>query len=117
MPLAGGLLTGKKQSEQGSRTQQVEGEYKLNLMNNEQFEAYSALCGEIGEKESVVAIAWTLANPTVSSAIVGARTVEHLADLDRAATLKLEPEHMAKLNEIFNINRGRPLRSSEAPHA
>ena len=117
MPLAGGLLTGKKQSEQGSRTQQVEGDYKLSLINNEQFEAYSALCKEIGEKETVVAIAWTLANPAVSSAIVGVRTVGHLDGLDRAASLKLEPKHMAKLDEIFNINRGRPLRSSEAPHA
>lgn len=117
MPLAGGLLTGKKQAAQGSRTQQVEGEYKLSLMNNEQFEAYSTLCQEIGEKEMVVAIAWTLANPAVSSAIVGIRTVDHLNGLDRAASLKLEPKHMAKLDEIFNINRGRPLRSSEAPHA
>ncbi|MHB8626886.1 MAG: aldo/keto reductase [Aggregatilineales bacterium] len=117
MPLAGGLLTGKKQAPAGSRTQQVESEYKTDLVNNQQFEAYSTLCREIGEKEFVVAIAWTLANPAVSSAIVGVRTVAHLEGLDRAAALKLEPSHMAKLDEIFNINRGRPLRSSEAPHA
>lgn len=117
MPLAGGLLTGKKQAPQGSRTQRVESEYKLQLANNEQFEAYSTLCREIGEKELVVAIAWTLMNPAVASAIVGVRTLEHLADLDRAAALHLEPAHMDKLNEVFNINRGRPLRSSEAPHA
>src|SRR5262249_7973172 len=114
---AGGLLTGKRQAAQGSRTQQVENEYELSLMDNEQFEAYSVLCQEIGEREMVVAIAWTLANPAVSSAIVGVRTADHLDGLDRAAGLKLEPQHMAKLDEIFNINRGRPLRSSEAPHA
>ncbi len=117
MPLAGGLLTGKKQAPAGSRTQQVEGEYNMSLANNEQFEAYSAFCREIGETESVVAVAWTLAHPAVSSAIVGARTVAHLDGLERAAALKLESDHLAKLNEIFNINRGRPLRSSEAPHA
>ena len=117
MPLAGGLLTGKQQAAEGSRTQQVESEYHLNLVNNEQFAAYSALCREIGEKESIVAIAWVLMNPAVSSAIVGVRTQGHLADLERAASLRLEPSHMARLNELFNINRGRPLRSSEAPHA
>ncbi len=117
MPLAGGLLTGKKLATAGSRTQQVESEYKTDLVNNQQFEAYSALCREIGEKESVVAIAWTLANPAVASAIVGVRTLAHLEGLDRAAALKLESSHMAKLDEIFNINRGRPLRSTEAPHA
>ena len=117
MPLAGGLLTGKKQAVQGSRTQQVESEYQLNLIDNDQFESYSALCQEIGEKENVVAIAWVLMNPAVASAIVGVRTVGHLADLERAANLRLEPDHMQRLNEIFDINRGRPLRSSEAPHA
>lgn len=117
MPLAGGLLTGKKQAPQGSRTKQVENEYGLNLVNNEQFESYSALCREIGEKESVVAIAWTLSNPAISSAIVGVRTMAHLDGLDRAAELKLDPSHITKLGEIFNINHGRPLRSSEAPHA
>jgi len=117
MPLAGGLLTGKKRADPGSRTKQVEDEYHTSLMNNDQFEAFSALCREIGEPEMVVAIAWTLANPAVSSAIVGIRTVAHLEGMDRAASLTLEPAHLAKLDEIFNINRGRPLRSSEAPHA
>src|SRR5258705_5012971 len=74
MPLAGGLLTRKKQTPDGSRTQQVEHEYRLDMVDNEQFEAYSALCGGIGEKGSVVAIAWTLAYSTSSSANVRART-------------------------------------------
>ena len=47
-----------------------------------------ALCREIGENERVVAIAWVLANPAVSSAIVGIRTVAHLDGLDRAAELR-----------------------------
>ncbi|HVO41847.1 MAG TPA: aldo/keto reductase, partial [Aggregatilineales bacterium] len=117
MPLAGGLLAGKKRASAGSRTKQVEGEYELSLASSEQLKAYSALCREIGEKEHVVAIAWLLANPAVSSAIVGARTVAHLQGLERAAELELEASHLAKLDEIFNINRGRPLRSNEAPQA
>ncbi len=117
MPLAGGVLTGKKQAPQDSRTQQVEREYEMKLDGNKQLEDFSALCQEIGEPETIVAIAWVLANPAVSSAIVGVRTVGQLDGLDRAASLKIDPSHLAKLDTIFNINRGRPLRSSEAPHA
>lgn len=118
MPLGGGLLTGKKQSEAGSRTAQVESEYNMSLQTNQQMDAFSAVCNEIGEKESVVAIAWVLANPAVASAIVGPRTAEHLDGLDRAAELQLEPEHIKRLNAIFDINNGRKLRpDAPAPQA
>ena len=118
MPLGGGLLTGKKKADDGSRTAQVEKEYDLNLATNKQLESFSALCREIGEKEAVVAIAWVLANPAVASAIVGPRTVGHLDGLDRAAELKLEPDHITRLNSLFNINSGRQLKpDAEAPAA
>jgi aryl-alcohol dehydrogenase-like predicted oxidoreductase len=110
MPLGGGLLTGKKNAEAGSRTAQVEKEYDMSLSTNKQLEEFSALCHEIGEKEHVVAIAWVLANPAVTSAIVGPRTVGHLDGLDRAAELQLEPATIARLNAIFNINIGRQLK-------
>jgi len=117
MPLAGGLLTGKKKAVEGSRTYNVEREYNLNLGENRQLEDFSKLCREIGEKESTVAIAWTLANPAVSSAIVGIRAVEHLDGLERAAEVQLDQSTMDRLDEIFNINRGRPLQRGEAPEA
>ncbi len=117
MPLAGGLLTGKKKAVAGSRTYDVEKEYGLNLSENKQFEEFSELCRKIGEKEASVAIAWTLANPAVSSAIVGIRTVEHLDGLERAAELELDQETRERLDQIFNINHGRPLQPGEAPEA
>jgi aryl-alcohol dehydrogenase-like predicted oxidoreductase len=118
MPLAGGLLTGKLQSVEGSRTAQVEQEYGVRLGEaNQQFNEFSALCRDLGEKENVVAIAWTLANPGVASPIVGIRTLEHLDGLDRAADLVLAPEILQRLDEIFNINKGRALRAGEAPEA
>ena len=55
MPLGGGLLTGKIAATEGSRTSDVEREYELDLSENRQFEAFSDLCREIGEKEFVVA--------------------------------------------------------------
>jgi aryl-alcohol dehydrogenase-like predicted oxidoreductase len=117
MPLGGGLLTGKKTALDGSRTSDVEREYELDLSDNRQFEAFSDLCKEIGEEEFVVAIAWTLAHPALSSAIVGVRRVDHLRGLDRAAALQLDQGVMDRLDDIFNINRGRPLQPGAAPKA
>jgi aryl-alcohol dehydrogenase-like predicted oxidoreductase len=56
-------------------------------------------------------------NPAVHSAIVGIRTVDHLEGLDHAAELELSAEVMQRLDDIFNINKGRPLRPGPAPEA
>jgi NDP-hexose C3-ketoreductase / dTDP-4-oxo-2-deoxy-alpha-D-pentos-2-ene 2,3-reductase len=118
MPLAGGLLTGKVASMDGSRTAQVEQEYGISLgPDNTQFSDYSALCRDLGETEAAVAIAWTLHHPAVDSAIVGVRTVEQLDGLDRAAELELTPETLERLDEIFDINRGRKIMKGESPEA
>ena len=118
MPLAGGLLSGKRNPDPTSRTQDVSQEYGVSLgQQNEQLAAFSRLCRELGESETVVAIAWTLANPTITSPIVGVRTVAQLDGLDRAAELVLPVDFLAKLNAVFEINKGRPLRSGPAPEA
>ena len=53
----------------------------------------------------------------VVSAIVGIRTLEHLDGIERAAELVLEPEVMKRLEEIFNINKGRAIMPGPAPEA
>jgi len=118
MPLAGGLLTGKVQAVEGSRTYDLEREYGMKLgSENTQLADFSKLCRELGEKEHIVATAWTLMNPAVHSAIVGIRTVAHLDGIERAAELVLEPDVMARLEQIFNINKGRDLMPGPAPEA
>lgn len=118
MPLAGGLLTGKKKSVEGSRTNQVENEYGIPLgESNQQMNDFSALCAELGEKEHVVAIAWTLSHSAVASPIVGVRTVDHLDGLDRATELELSEETLQQLDVIFDPNKGRSLRLGSAPEA
>jgi aryl-alcohol dehydrogenase-like predicted oxidoreductase len=118
MPLGGGLLTGKTESFDGSRTRQVEEEYGISLgPENTQFADFSALCREIGEPEHVVATAWVLQHPAVSSAIVGVRTVDQLAGLDRAAALSLDEAAMQRLDEIFDINKGRKIGRGRSPQA
>lgn len=118
MPLAGGILTGKSQSVEGSRTQSVENEYSFRLSDqNQQMADFSSVCRELGEKEHIVAIAWTLMHPEVHSAIVGIRTMQHLDGIERAAELQIPAEAMQKLDKIFSINRGRPLMAGPAPEA
>jgi aryl-alcohol dehydrogenase-like predicted oxidoreductase len=117
MPLAGGLLSGKRKSEPGSRTSVVEGEYRMKVEDNPQLGSFSELCRKIGEDERAVAIAWTLANPATVSSIVGMRSADNLEGVLRAAELKLDDETMRRLDEIFDVNRGRPLHKGEAPQA
>jgi aryl-alcohol dehydrogenase-like predicted oxidoreductase len=118
MPLGGGLLTGKTESFSGSRTRQVEEEYGISLgPDNSQFRDFSALCRELGEPEHVVATAWVLQHPAVDSAIVGVRTVDQLDGLDRAAELVLDASAMDRLEDLFDINRGRTIGKGRSPQA
>jgi len=117
MPLGGGLLAGKKALVSGSRSAQVWVEYGFSEDRQPQLDAFSSLCAALGEPEHVVAIAWTLASSAVTSAIVGVRTLRHLEGLDRAASLTLDTETMVRLDGIFDVSHGRPLKAAPAPEA
>jgi aryl-alcohol dehydrogenase-like predicted oxidoreductase len=117
MPLAGGLLTGKRTAPPGSRTATVEREYHRKLGEDAVLEEFSRLCAEMGEKEMTVALAWVLANPAVSSAIVGIRAAAQLDALEQAAQLHLEEAVLQRLGAIFDINKGRPLSAGPIPEA
>ena len=80
--------------------------------------AFSKLCAELGEKENVVASAWTIHNPVVSSTLLGARVERHLDDVPRIVELKLPEDFMRELDKIFTYSNGRPLRpNTPAPFA
>ncbi len=49
---------------------------------------------------SQLAIAWTLANPAVDVAIVGARRPEHLEESVGAATLELDAADLDRIEAI-----------------
>jgi predicted transposase YbfD/YdcC len=70
-------------------------------------EAYGALCGELGEAPSDVALAWLLHNPAVTAAISGPRTVEQLHQNLKAPSLSRSGETLAKLDEIWPGPRGK----------
>src|SRR3954467_15322009 len=91
-PLHAGLLAGALES--GSEDPRVEA-------HRDQLEAYEALCRGLGGKPADVALAWLLRNPVVSTAIVGAMTVEELkADLG-ALSVQLDDEVAQRLDQIW----------------
>lgn len=109
-PLSSGLLGGILQKiDEGRRAEDwVQKEAEA---HRSQFEAYENLCKDLGEKPADVALAWLLANPTVTAPIIGPRTMEQLTGSLRALEIKLSPESMKRLDEIW------PGPGGEAPEA
>ena len=59
------------------------------------------VCGTTGEAPGAVALAWLLSNPAVTAPAITGRRLEHLDMALRAVEIKLTPEILARLNEIF----------------
>lgn len=105
-PLAGGLLSGKyrrdRQAPEGSR--QLTDWDEPPVYDREKLYDTVEVLVSIGEAHGVsaaqVALAWLLARPAVTSAIVGARTSAQLADNLAAADLRLEDDERRRLDEV-----------------
>lgn len=99
-PLAGGLLGGALQkTEQGRRSESgMQGTIEK---NRSRLEAYEKFCKELGEEPAHIALAWLQSNPVVTAPIIGPRTIEQLDGTMRVLDIKLSPEHLKKLDEIF----------------
>jgi aryl-alcohol dehydrogenase-like predicted oxidoreductase len=108
-PLAGGLLTGKHRHDaapsEGRFTATVgkAGEmYTQRYWHEREFqtiEKLKGIAGETGESLAKTSLAWVLANPAVTSAIIGASRPEQLADTLAAIDLTLDPQVKAKLDD------------------
>ena len=110
-PLNVGYLAGKRLASKGP-SRRVDGNiadrehpkaynYMSAIDMAPRLEEYSKLCADLGASESCVALAWILANPALTGPIIGPRTIEQLEAALPALELKLTPDVMAKLNEIF----------------
>jgi aryl-alcohol dehydrogenase-like predicted oxidoreductase len=62
---------------------------------------FSKMCGELGQPQANVALAWILSRPNVTGPIVGSRTVQQLESLLPAIDLKLPGDFLSKLETIF----------------
>ena len=100
-PLAAGFLTGKyKQGEEQPASPRKAG-IEQRHFSDKKFAALAVL-GEVAAEQQATmaqtAIAWVLANPAVSSAIIGANTIAQLEDTMRGAEVELTAEQKATLD-------------------
>ena len=108
-PIAGGVLTGKyrpgEQPPAGSRGADGQlGQFVSRWMSDETLTRVGQLeqvAKEVGLSQAQLAVAWVLANPNVSSAIVGATRPEQVAENAAAAGVRLEPELLARIDEVL----------------
>jgi aryl-alcohol dehydrogenase-like predicted oxidoreductase len=110
-PLAGGLLAGRRDAGGTSGRRASERIRATAERHARQIEAYEACCREIGETPAAVALAWLLHNRAVTAPIIGPRTLEQVTDVVRAVDIRLSPEHLTRLDQIW------PGPGGEAPEA
>ena len=104
-PLAGGFLTGKytRSGKAPAKSRGHGNDRMAPYLNAKGFSIIEALA-KIGQAHQATiaqtAIAWLLANPTVTSAIVGANTVDQLAETLDAINVHLTVQEKAQLDNL-----------------
>ncbi len=116
-PLAGGMLTGRyrehRQVEQGTRfsLHQAGDLYRKRYWNDAIFEAVDQLAQFLeprGKNLTHIALAWVLAQPGITSAILGASRPEQLIESLGGVGLTLDPEEQQACDEAwFDLPRER----------
>ena len=100
--LAAGFLTGKYRSAadaegkaRGKMVGKYANEHGFTVLN-----ALDAVAHEVGGNATQVALAWLMAQPSVTAPIASATSLEQLADLLKAVRLKLTTASIEKLNQV-----------------
>ncbi|MBS7542443.1 aldo/keto reductase [Ancylobacter oerskovii] len=124
-PLGGGVLAGKytKADVQDSREAAVSASRKgviassghLTERSIEIAQEVRAVAEEVGATPSQIALAWTLANPTVVSPIMGARTLAQAQENLGALDVALSAEQLDRLNRVSEPDPIFPARFVERP--
>jgi aryl-alcohol dehydrogenase-like predicted oxidoreductase len=109
-PLAGGLLSGKYKHgdtpEKGRFSAELGwfGEtYHARYWHEREFETVARvqeIARQHGTPITTLSVAWVLANPTITSVILGASRVEQLTDTLAAADCKLDSALKTRLDEV-----------------
>lgn len=102
-PLGAGFLTGKYRRDGSLPESKRAGTVQQRYMNERGFAAVDKL-EEVGRASGVTiaqtAIAWVLANPAVTSAIIGATSIAQLEDTIKGADVTLSAEDKAALDAV-----------------
>ncbi len=114
-PLAGGFLAGKYPADGGGdgRLAKHRGSGnpafdRMTARNYEILDVAIAVAREVDRPVAQVALAWLLGRPGVTSTIVGARSVEQLAQNLGALELTLSAAQRTRLDDVSRIIPGHP---------
>ena len=107
-PLAGGILTGKYDRQEsfpeGTRMlDQAWGEWATSFLSDQVYNVVDVITGLAAEHDctvSQIALAWLLAQPGVTSPIIGPRTLEQFEDNYGALEVELSLAYQEKINEV-----------------
>ena len=104
-PIAGGLLSGKYRQGRprpaGARYEKGAIAHRDNDAALAAVEKYVLFCEGRGVAPAPMALAWCLAQPGVTSPIIGPRTAEQMADYLQALDIAVTEEDSQALDEIF----------------
>lgn len=103
--LQGGLLTGKYRRGQplpadSRAAEKPDWMWKIDEPLFDRLEGIEALSREVGTSMTRFSLAWTLAQPAMTSLVVGVKRLEQLQDAVAAAELRLPEEHLTKLDGV-----------------
>lgn len=98
-PLAMGVLAGKPAEHEQTMRRTLQNETYAAFAH--QLERYEQFCAQLGYAPAVVAQAWLLHQPVVSTVIAGSRTVAQLEKSVEAANVTLTSEQLAELDAIW----------------
>ncbi|WP_242901860.1 aldo/keto reductase family protein [Actinomadura terrae] len=123
-PIAQGVLTGKYRPGQplpeGSRATDDKGGANMisRFLDDElltRVQNLRPIADELGLSMAQLAIAWTLQNPNVSAAIVGASRPEQVADNVKAAGVKLEADVLKRIDDVLGDSVVRDASKTVSP--
>jgi aryl-alcohol dehydrogenase-like predicted oxidoreductase len=111
-PIAGGVLSGKYNSEKppenarfskyvklGERQKKMSNRF-LNELTLKATAEFQKIAKEINVSVATMSVAWSKQHDFVASTLIGANTVEQLDELLKAKDLKLNDETLSKINEV-----------------
>lgn len=103
-PLARGLLTGNRSKERDETLRARSDEFGRLLYKDSDFdiiERLTQVARNRGIPDAQVALAWLLSKPAVTAPIIGASKAGHLEDAVAALDVKLSPEEIKSLEELY----------------
>lgn len=102
-PLAGGLLTGKYQSEGAQGRLVANAMYKVRYgeaVNHDIAVGLNALARELGHHPASVAVAWVASHPGITAPILGARNLEQLEPSLKALDVGMTAELRERVSKL-----------------